>query len=188
MITKDEVVALASDALFGRPLVTNVYRSVIAETLIASALRDWRWCSGDFEAFDFIHPSGRKLEVKQSALRQSWSSTAEPKPSWDIKPRVAEWTAERGYQRIDPRRNADIYVFCLHHVATDEADHRDPTQWEFYVVPTTELPVTQRLSRSAALKLTSPCNLGTLEYRVTEVLAVLSSEAGAARETGRPVP
>lgn len=37
----EKIVSLASQTLFGRPLVTNVYRSVLVEAMVAEALPDW---------------------------------------------------------------------------------------------------------------------------------------------------
>lgn len=54
-MTKDNVIASAATANFGKPLVTNVYRSVIVEAMIAGALSDWSWCNADYAEYDFIH-------------------------------------------------------------------------------------------------------------------------------------
>lgn len=154
MLTTKTVISSAANAIFGKPLVTNVYRSVIAEAIVAAALPDWTWCSADYAAHDFVHPDGKRLEVKQSALKQSWVSSSPPKPSWDIKPRTGYW--KDGVQWFSqPGRNADIYVFGLHHIVDDTADHRDPSQWLFYVLAANALPPTQRLAVGAAAKLTS---------------------------------
>lgn len=66
------VAQLASDATFNRPLITNIFRGSIAEAIVSLALPDWRWVSADYSPYDFEHPDGTKLEVKQSSLRQSW--------------------------------------------------------------------------------------------------------------------
>ena len=36
--------------------------------------------------------------------------------------------------------HAHLYVFAYHPVADETADHREPTQWEFYLMPTDALP------------------------------------------------
>lgn len=152
MLTIETVMSSAANAVFGKPLVTNVFRSVITEAIVAAALPDWTWCSADYAVHDFVHPDGTRLEVKQTALKQSWVSTSTPKPSWDIKARTGYW--KDGVQWIaQTGRNADVYVFGLHQIVDDTADHRDPSQWLFYVVAANELPSTQRLSVGAAAKL-----------------------------------
>ncbi|MBK8545700.1 MAG: hypothetical protein IPL62_20575 [Caulobacteraceae bacterium] len=55
------------------------------------------------------------------------------KASFDIAPRTGEYVD--GAAWVDGvGRNADIYVFAYHPVADPTADHREPTQWQFYVV------------------------------------------------------
>jgi hypothetical protein len=85
------------------------------------------------------------LEVKQSAARQTWT-LARPatKPIFDIRARTgyfegADWVS-------DARRFAEIYVFAHHPVMDETADHRDPRQWHFYVVPTSRLPPGKTIS------------------------------------------
>lgn len=144
-MSKDQIIAEATRAIFGKPLVTNVYRSVLTEAVVARALPDWEWVSADYGSYDFRHPTGLRLEVKQSALRQSWVSLTPPKPSWDIKPRTGYWS-DGNVWVPSPGRNADIYVLGLHDVIDDTADHRDPNQWKFFVIVAASLPATQRLS------------------------------------------
>jgi hypothetical protein len=169
-VTPKKLVAAASESIFGRPLVMNVYRSILTEALVAHALSDsWEWCSGDYASYDFIHTSGTRLEVKQTALRQSWTSAGgKARPSWDIKERTGYW--EEGTRWIAQRgRNADIYVFALHDVADETADHRRSDQWKFYVVAASALPATQRLGLAAAELLTKPVPFDQLSARVERI-------------------
>jgi len=143
----DDVVSLCSTAAFGAPIIVNNLRGLVAEAIVRLALSDeWRWCSGDWQAYDFVHADGTRLEVKQSAARQSWKAGPHNygKPRFDIAARKgrydgATWIAEEG-------RNADIYVFALHSVVDESADQRDPSQWQFSVMPTTRLPENKTIS------------------------------------------
>jgi hypothetical protein len=36
-------------------------------------------------------------------------------------------------------------VFAYHPIRDDSADHREPSQWQLYVVPTKQLPATKRI-------------------------------------------
>ena len=70
-----EVVAKAADAAFGKPLVTNVLRAQLVEAMIALVLvPEWHWCGADYAPCDFERADDLRLEVKQSAARQSWST------------------------------------------------------------------------------------------------------------------
>src|SRR5689334_16757919 len=70
MMRKEEVIGRAVSKVFGKPLVTNVYRSILVEAMIAGVLPEtWEWCSQDYNSHDFVHKDGARMEVKQSA---SW--------------------------------------------------------------------------------------------------------------------
>jgi hypothetical protein len=133
MPTVEDVSRAAADLVFGERLIQNNLRSIIAETIIDFALRpSWKHCSGNWNGWDFRHETGTRLEVKQSARRQSWpQNKLSGNPVFDIAPRKgyydgALWTD-------DAARLSEIYVFAYHPRDDNEADHRDPSQWRFYV-------------------------------------------------------
>jgi hypothetical protein len=65
--TVDEIRAKACAAAFGGPLVSNIYRGLVAEIIVGMALgSEWRLRSGEWSGWDFEHPTGLRLEVKQS--------------------------------------------------------------------------------------------------------------------------
>jgi hypothetical protein len=151
--TADQIRAKLCAAAFGETLVSNIYRGLVAEIIVGAALDpEWRLCSGDWRGWDFEHAEGCRLEVKQSAARQTWTgSRSASKPIFDIRARKgyfegADWVS-------DPRRFADIYVFAYHPIMDTTADHLDPLQWRFHVVPTNRLPEgkTISLARLASL-------------------------------------
>jgi len=153
--TTGEIVRKASDAAFGQKLVVNYLRSIIVEAIVDSALNsDWTWCSTDWNGWDFEHQDSTRLEVKQSASRQSWATNRE-KPrqaQFDIAPRKGYWI---GGSEWNPTlgRHAHIYVFAHHPVVDEIADHRDPSQWDFYVVPTLSLPDLRQIALSEVRRL-----------------------------------
>ena len=132
---------VASAIAFGRPILVNVLRAIVVEVIVGRGLGErWTHCSADYYAWDFEHQSGLKLEVKQSAARQSWAKPGDlPSAArFDIRERTgrydgAEWIAGQ-------KRWADVYVFGHHPRVDEDADHRDPAQWDFYVVSTDLLP------------------------------------------------
>jgi len=122
-----------SNEAFGKPLVTNVLRGHVVEAIVAMALEpEWVWRAGDYSSFDFERSDGKRLEVKQSAARQSWAPPAHGKinPSFDIRERSGRW--EGPLFVAEPGRAAHIYVFAFQPNVSEIADHRDPAQWEFY--------------------------------------------------------
>lgn len=171
-----DVVAHVSDAAFGRPLVTNVLRGHVAEAIVSLALGPaWRWCAADYASWDFEREDGVRLEVKQSARRQSWNAMtkARSRPSFDARPRTCWYD---GLTWIDtPGRAAHLYLFCWHDRSDDGADHRDPMQWTFHVVPATALPLVDRLGLAAVRERAAPCTFEQLSGVVTRAASCLPS-------------
>ncbi len=150
----------AAKAAFGKPLITNIHRGLIAETIVALALEpEWLWVSADYSNWDFERADGLKLEVKQSAVKQSWTdeyqgSSFRSKATFDIAARTGyrqgqNWVAEIG-------RAAQIYVFCHHVIGDETADHREPSQWEFYIIEASRLPLQKKISLNPLKALCDP--------------------------------
>jgi hypothetical protein len=138
--TVDEIRAKVCAAAFGNPLIENSFRGFVAEMIIGSALgSEWRLCSADWSGWDFEHTSGCRLEVKQSAARQTWAAPKKPSaPNFVIRERKGYYEGAKFVEQAG--RLAHIYVFAYHPIRDDSADHRDPNQWRFHVVPATRLP------------------------------------------------
>ena len=185
---KAEIIASAIQATFGRPLVNNVLRSILSEAIVDAALgNEWEWCSGDWALCDFRHADGTRLEVKQSAARQNWHSETD-KPSaalFDIAPRKLAWDGKKWVPSTG--RNAEIYVFAHHPIVGDKADHRDPAQWVFYVVPTTKLPETARISLAGVRARAEPIGCGDLAAAV-EVTRMAINSASTLALPQAPLP
>lgn len=178
--TKNSAVAKTTEALFGQPLVTNVYRGILVEAMIAEALQgSWTWVSRDWAPHDFENGEGVRLEVKQSAAVQSWGTKpgAIPRPSFDIARRKLMWCEnEQGWTKEATR--PEIYVFAYHSVLDRViADHRDPMQWEFYAVGETDLPQTKRISlRQVQLRATAT-RIDILAEAVAKLMDTIPADA-----------
>ncbi len=148
----EEVRDYASHIVFGDRLIQNNFRAVVAEAIVDFALRPtWLHCSENWGSWDFQHTTGVRLEVKQSSIRQSWKQAAAlirgAKPQFDIAARTGYW--HQGTTWIEQKgRHAHIYVFALHSITDDTADHRDALQWKFYIVAAPSLPPTKTISLS----------------------------------------
>ena len=118
---------------FDRRIMNNIHRSEYVECLVAAVLdgewvlpwlvREHDWAPGDLEH----QPSGTKLEIKQSATRQTWGVTTAP-PRYDIAYRTGRYD-DIGLWVEQRSRFAGLYVFAWHSL-TDitVTDHRDPDQ------------------------------------------------------------
>ena len=135
-----------------RAIMSNVDRAGFVECMVTTLLGpEWglMWSLGDDWAPWDIEclVSKAKIEIKQSAARQPWHptnvSTSGP-PRFDIRPRRQYSPTERRWTG-KPTRAADLYIFCWHADPRRQfADHRDPREWEFIVVPTERLPTSQK--------------------------------------------
>ena len=177
MATPLDIVQLASSRAFGSKLITNIHRGLIVEAIVSTALRpDWEWCSEDYYHFDFKHDSGIGLEVKQSAACQSWETKVPSTARWDIAARQQMFENDQYVNR--PGRNAAIYALAWHPVVERRlADHRDPAQWEFFVVRSVDLKPTKTMGMSGARRLASPVSIGGLAAAVADALAQHQKEA-----------
>jgi hypothetical protein len=174
-----EVVAAAATAAFGRPLVQNNLRAMLVEAMIDAVLPDtWTWVSADWAECDFRRSDKVRLEVKNSAARQSWASSKPYAGLFDIGARTGRWV--NGNEWVaEPGRNAEIYVLAFHPVFDDSADHRNPMQWQFYIVPASALPPIKTISLSRVQKLAQACGVLELAERIEAVANAMTETANA---------
>jgi len=161
----EEISRRLFDALVGKPIIGNAFRGTLVEAIIAEALEPtWRWCADGWGSFDFEGPNGIGLEIKQSAARQSWhTGDCKPcTPRFDIAERTGYWTdTSKWVER--PGRAAAIYVFAYHPIFDAAvADHRDPLQWEFFVVPAKALPAQKSIGMAGVRSLAPPVGFDKL--------------------------
>ena len=139
--------------------------------MVDEALKpDWMWCAADYHAWDFEHESGTRLELKQSAARQTWGAGQKgySAPRFDIAARKVRW---EGSKRIEmPGRYADIYVFAYHSALGPDADHRNSLQWSFYVVRSADLPHQKTVGIAKISSLAAPVSFDLLRATVMEAL------------------
>ena len=164
--TIHEVRDAVSQSAFGAPLIQNNLRALVVETIVEFALApNWKRCGADWSGWDFQHLDGMRLEVKQSARRQTWASPKFPAPPrFDIAERTGYYEGPTWIAK--PGRPAQIYIFALHEVIDETADHRDALQWSFYVVPAGKLPATKSLSASAVEALSTAVRFSGLSAAV----------------------
>jgi hypothetical protein len=140
--------------LFDRRLIQNDLRGMYVECMVAEILGvSWKSVGENWAAWDLEHEDGTKLEVRQSAARQSWEPPKRgyTSPKFSIRTPSEVWDGAVSVS-VD-RRQADIYLFAWHEVTSELADHRDVSQWEFFLVPTSALPVQKSLGLVAVKRI-----------------------------------
>lgn len=87
-------------------------------------------------------------------------------PRYDIAYRTGRYDDDGLW--VDQRsRSADLYVFTWHSL-TDITitDHRDPDQWQFFVLATSELPEQKTIALASLRALTDSVSIAHLAERV----------------------
>jgi hypothetical protein len=161
--------------LFDKPLIRNDLRGELVEEIVGIALHeDWELFGDDWASHDLSHRrQDLRIQVKQSAARQSWENVDSPipKPRFSIASKTGRWEGPKWIAA--PGRNAEIFIFAWHPVRDDSCDHRKPDQWQFYVIPETALPSQKSLGLAQVEVLAAPVAFSGLSGRVKAVCDVL---------------
>jgi len=168
--------------LYDQRIMSNLIRPSYVEFMIAVILRDsWHLVSADWAGWDLENGQGARVEIKQSAARQTWTDRASlqgrlTRGVFDIKVRGGYWK-EGGsqYVELNGRRPADLFIFAWHPVdALGQADHRDAAQWRFFVVPEDKLPPAQKtIGLTSVQRLSNACSAETIGEAVSAALCDL---------------
>ena len=172
-IDRQKVLAQLFERLYGSPVIRNDLRGELVEEIVGLALApDWKLSGSDWGACDLQHASsGYKIQVKQSAAKQSWDAGKNGRslPRFSIAAKTGryegpDWIAGEG-------RNADIFVFAWHNEMDSDCDHANPVQWKFYVVAESVLPAQKSLGLSQVESLTAAVEFADLSAAVDAVVA-----------------
>jgi hypothetical protein len=143
------VAARLAFKLFDQRILANQFRTAYLVEMIEPILQRSGWCAGGERgaSWDFEHSEGCHLKVMQSAALQirSKEHRLEPRPVFNIRPR--QNSASQQSRKLSARTStsADIYLIGWHPVQSlDEVDHREPTQWQFFVLPSRAIPEDQK--------------------------------------------
>lgn len=112
----------------------NTTRGVLAEFLVARAVRDQRDLRIAWDNFDAQTPEGATIEVKCSAFLQSWR---QKEYSQLVFGRLSarEFDATRNEYSLDTRVRADVFVFAVQNQKDPASyDMLDVSHWEFWVL------------------------------------------------------
>lgn len=119
-------------------LIGNTMRGCLAEYIVSTALGLTSGIRNDWEAYD-LKFNGYKIEVKASGYLQTWPQQRLSRPVFSIRPARA-WDPTTGQMSQEIRRQADLYVFCLHdHKEKATLNPLNLSQWTFYVLLTREI-------------------------------------------------
>ncbi len=177
----DDIHKAVAERLFGAKLVQSNFRGEVVESIIAKALGPcWIHCSDGWGGWDFEKTVGSalvRLQVKQSAARQSWKTKRKSTPSFRIA-EVSGYYEEDDEWKSDRGRHAEIFVFAWHDDTSDSADHFDAKQWKFYVVPESllEKETRKNIPLPAVEKLAEPKEFTDLKDEIEKVALSIGSQ------------
>lgn len=143
---RETIIRSIIDDLYDVPIIGNIYRGDYVERLIVLSLgTGFHLVSADWAGWDIESDAGLRIEVKQSAALQTWSAADTPaKGKFSIEEKQGYWVAGNRWI-AEPGRPADLYILAWHPIDDrDLADHREPAQWRFFVVPARQLPAGQK--------------------------------------------
>ena len=152
----------------------NAERGILAEYLVSCALDIPRNVRGLWDRYDLITPEGITIEVKSSGYLQSWGQKNLSTISFGIAPTFG-WDDKTNTYETESKRQAQIYVFCVHHHQEQESvNPLDTNQWTFYVLPTKTLDkkvgTQKRITLSTLRKLGAvPASFGELHRIIHEI-------------------
>lgn len=130
-------------------LRTNTVRPMLAEFLVARALKAASRPRIERDAYDVVTPDGVTVEVKSSAYLQAWEQAAPSVVRFSgLRGRIWDESGGRAGQQS---YNADVYVFAL--ITTRDHASYDPldlAQWSFWVLPRSAVAGTGQASLGLA--------------------------------------
>ena len=138
-------------------LVSNATRGILAEFIVANALKLDSGTRTEWDAYDLKLLDGTRIEIKSAAYCQSWTQKSLSEIRFTIRPTFG-WDSSTNLSSAESIRQANLYVFCLlHHRDKKTINPLDLDQWIFYVVEATTLnrkfPTQKSLGLSGLLKL-----------------------------------
>jgi hypothetical protein len=159
-------------------LVDNTTRGILAEFIVASALRvPLDGPRESWAAYDLTTPDGVTVEVKSAAYVQSWHQETLSKIIFNVR-HTRGWSAETNALEPESRRQAMVYVFALlAHKDKATIDPLDIAQWQFHVLPTSVLNARKRSQHSITLPSLQALSGGPVPYtQLSQAVARAASE------------
>lgn len=156
-------------------LIGNAERGALAEYIVACALGINQTERIAWDKYDLITKDGISIEVKTSGYLQTWEQKTLSKLIFGIQPTYG-WNAKSNEYETEQRRQADIYVFCVHkHTDQSTIDPLIISQWDFYLMPTCVL--NKRFGKQKTVSLKSlikagaeSCEYHNLATRISELM------------------
>src|SRR3954449_5896256 len=120
---------------FDQRIMSNLVRPDYVEFMVAAVLKNgWRIVSADWSGWDLEHAGGARIEVKQSAARQTWTDRESligrtTRSSFDVRRRTGYYTDNGAKWLAYEGRGGDLFLFAwAPRARLYRADPCDPLQ------------------------------------------------------------
>lgn len=154
-------------------LLNNSTRGILAEFIVGTAIGlNNSVPRVEWDAYDLIADYGAKIEVKSAAYIQTWSQKRYSNITFSIG-KTKQWEDDSNSKRSNPKRHADVYVFChLKHKNQETIDPLKLEQWDFYVMTTNQIEQYFGSQKTVSLvrirKFTSQVDYNNLEQTIKD--------------------
>jgi len=157
-------------------VLSNTARGLLAEFFVACDLGVTDAIRVEWAPFDLTSHSGIRVEVKSSAYLQRWKQKHASIPIFSVAS-TRFWDQSLGAYTGERKRQADVYVFCLHsHQEYDTLNPLDVRQWKFFVAATTLLDT--HLGAQKTVSLSTLQGIGVTEVTYGAIDATITKLAG----------
>lgn len=152
-------------------ILCNSSRGKLAEFIVASAIDAHYGIRNEWDPYDLVTKSGRRLEIKSSGYIQSWNQKSKSKIAFGIQP-TQKWDEETGCYEAAIKRQSDLYVFSvLAHQDPNSVNPLNVDQWEFYILPTSILDREKKNQKTITFKSLLKLNPVFVEFgKLAEVI------------------
>jgi hypothetical protein len=154
-------------------LLVNTTRGAVAEFIVGRALGCTAAVRDSWGPYDLQTPEGVRVEVKSASYCQAWPTKKPSRICFDIAA-TREWDSDINEMVGEPKRHADVYVFCLlENQKPSPADPLEISRWTFLVLATSVLDSEckkQKTVSLSTLRSLGPvvCDFAGLRQRVQE--------------------
>lgn len=144
-LKRDDIISMVAQRMYSSKILNNAHRGDIVEMMVLSALgSEWDLVGLGWHPWDLQRGTGSnriRIQVRQCAARQLWGFTKNMKLQfgWKKNPPSYFHRDNPGEQIESEGWFCDLFIFGLHLIKDESADQVDPKQWEFLVIPTSDL-------------------------------------------------
>lgn len=176
--SRDEIISMVARQMYSSRIINNAHRGDLVEMMVLAALgTEWKLVGLGWHPWDLQYGSGQdrvRLQVKQCAALQLWGPTRQLIVTFGWKKVAPDYFfRDHPGEDIEPEGwFCEGFVIGLH-LETDPslADQVDPAQWQFLVIPTSDLqPGQNSVALSKALKEWQPISWSKLSEAVETIV------------------